>query len=175
EEAMILLVTVIATVVGTILALEAWAWVPHLSSQLLRRTIDSLSEGLPPDQSARWAEEVEADFETYQSRRIGGLVFAVRFRLSGGRGLLEELSSEADAEPDPGDLQASRVIPKPAFDHPVAEPAPMPAVEAPLRRTLRRHLLVERMVEHRRAVMAIWLLSLCTAVALDVLEEREQG
>lgn len=171
EEATILLVTVIATVVGTVLALEAWAWLPHLSQRLLRKMINRLPEELPEDLASRWSEEIEADFETYQGRRIGGLVFAVGLWVNGGRKLLDQLTADADEGPDPAALEVDQVIPALRLAPPVAEPpAAVAAVAA-----LDEHPLIGMLRRNPKAIVAISFgFSLCL-VALEIfLEERER-
>jgi hypothetical protein len=89
-----LVVTAIGTALGTILAVEAQAWMPHLSKRLLRKAISRLDVDLSPERRGRWVEEIEADFDTYEGRPVGGLVFAIRLRLSGTKDLVRQLNED---------------------------------------------------------------------------------
>lgn len=91
----VLLITLVGTVAGTILAVEAQAWMPYVSRWLLKRTLAELPPELPEDLLARWREEIEADFQTYATRPLGGLWFALGLRRKGGRCLAAELTLQA--------------------------------------------------------------------------------
>lgn len=93
EIVVLLIASILGTVIGTVLALEAWASVPHLGSSLVRNTIDRFPASVPEAERVRWAEELKADFATYEDRRLAGLVFAIRLRATGGRKLMAELAA----------------------------------------------------------------------------------
>jgi hypothetical protein len=109
----ILALTIVGTVVGTILALEAGAWMPYLSRALVRSTLGRMPVGLDPHIRARWTEEIEADLGAYADRPIGGLAFALRLRRRGGRRLAEQLalaetvvpSAQPNKQPDAKEYQ----------------------------------------------------------------------
>lgn len=85
-------VTVVATVAGTVLALEAQAWAPYLSRYLLRQAMARLQADVPNSLRDRWVEEIEADAASFGDRPLGGLVFCVRLWRKGGRELAGELA-----------------------------------------------------------------------------------
>lgn len=87
----LLLITVIGTVVGTFLAIEAKAWMPYLSGKLVRFTLNRMPDELPDQSRSRWEEEIEGDLASYADRPLGGLVFAVNIARKGGRRLAAEL------------------------------------------------------------------------------------
>lgn len=85
-------VTLIATVVGTVLAFEAQAWAPHVTRRLLRKAFAQFPGDLPADMRARWTEEIEADVAGFDDRPLGGLAFAFRLWRRGGPELAGELA-----------------------------------------------------------------------------------
>jgi hypothetical protein len=87
----LLALTVIGTVVGTIVAVEASAWMPHLSRRVLRSALSRLPQDLPPEVRVRWIEEIEADFACFADRPWGGLAFALGVRRKGAKRLATEL------------------------------------------------------------------------------------
>ena len=87
-----LLVTILGTIVGTVLAIEARAWLPHFSAWVLRKTLEGLPRKLDETLRKRWAKEIEADLASYQDRPVGGLIFAMRVRAKGARDLAAELA-----------------------------------------------------------------------------------
>ena len=89
----LLALTAIGTVIGTVVAAEASAWMPHLSRCVLRSALSRLSRDLPPEVRARWIEEIEADFACFSDRPWGGLAFALAVRRRGAKRLAEELKS----------------------------------------------------------------------------------
>lgn len=103
----ILVFTIIGTVIGTVLAIEAKAWMPYVGFRLVRATLERMPEGLEEQICSRWAEEIEADHAALADRPIGGLMFAVRLRLKGGRRLAGELALH-DAVVSPRALGADR-------------------------------------------------------------------
>ncbi len=88
----LLALTILGTVIGTILAVEASAWMPYLGHRLIRSALSRFPEGLPAEVRARWAEEIEADFASFADRPWGGLVFAIGVRWKGARRLAAELA-----------------------------------------------------------------------------------
>lgn len=88
----LLALTILGTVIGTILAVEASAWMPHLGRRLVRSALSRFPDGLPAEVRARWAEEIEADFASFADRPWGGLVFAIGVRWRGARRLAVELA-----------------------------------------------------------------------------------
>jgi hypothetical protein len=91
----LLAVSIIGTFIGTVLAVEAKAWAPHLSARLLRATIDRFPQGIDEEMRGRWSEEIEADLASYADRPLGGLIFALRLRRRGGKALAAELALQA--------------------------------------------------------------------------------
>ena len=85
----------VGTIVGTVLALEALAWMPHMSRRLVRRALEKLPDDLPSELAARWWEEIEADLESYSERPVGGLLFALTLSLRGGKRLAAELALDS--------------------------------------------------------------------------------
>lgn len=103
---LLLLVTVVGTIVGTVLAMEAWASTPHMSRWLLRKTVSRFPADLPEVLADRWAKELDADLASFEDRRIVGLLFALRLRLKGGPTLAAQLAlahaqSSGHSEADP--------------------------------------------------------------------------
>jgi hypothetical protein len=106
-------------VVGSILAFEARAWMPHLSRWLVAQAIRRLPGDLKIELRQRWAEEIRADLVAFDDRPVGGLIFALRVRLKGGRDLAAELAlqqalqSEEDvaAEETKQQVEGSRAQP----------------------------------------------------------------
>jgi hypothetical protein len=84
-------VTVVATVVGTVLALEAQAWAPYVSRHLVRLVVARLRAEMPSHLRERWVEEIEADAASFADRPLGGLIFSLRLWRKGGRDLAGEL------------------------------------------------------------------------------------
>lgn len=101
----ILILTIVGTVIGTVLAIEAKAWMPYVGSRLVRGTLERMPRGLEEQMRSRWAEEIEADHATLADRPVGGLVFAVGLCLKGGRRLAAELALQEAVAP----LSASKV------------------------------------------------------------------
>lgn len=87
----LLILTAVGTVVGSIAAVEASAWVPYLSRRLLGSALARLQQDLPPEVRDRWVEEIEADFAAFSDRPWGGLGFALGVRRKGARRLAAEL------------------------------------------------------------------------------------
>jgi hypothetical protein len=99
----LLLITIVGTFGGGLLVLEANAWMPYLSSKLLKGTLARLPEQLDATTRARWAEEIEADLAGYEDRPLGGLLFALGVRWRGGKDLAAELAlGERLAQGQPG-------------------------------------------------------------------------
>lgn len=88
----VFVVTLIATVVGTVLAFEAQAWAPYVTRRLLRKAFARFPGDLPAGTRARWMEEIEADANGFDDRPLGGLAFAFRLWRRGGRELSGELA-----------------------------------------------------------------------------------
>ena len=87
-----LLILTLATLLGTLLALEAKAWLPYVGRWLIAGTTRHFPDGIDVATRERWLREIEADFETFGDRPLGGLLFALRVRLKGGRDLAAELA-----------------------------------------------------------------------------------
>lgn len=87
----LLLITILGTVIGTLLAVEAKAWMPYLSARMVRSTLDGMPTELDDEMRLRWGEEIEGDLNAYSDRPLGELQFAVRLRRKGGRQLAAEL------------------------------------------------------------------------------------
>lgn len=87
----LLAVSIVGTLVGAALVLGGRACTLWLSERLLRATLVCLPENLDAEVRARWSEEFEADLASYADRPISGLVFALRARQKGCRGLVPEL------------------------------------------------------------------------------------
>jgi hypothetical protein len=98
----LLAITIIGTFLGTIGALEAKAWMPYLTVRLVRTTIARFPDGLKEEMRSRWAEEIEADVASYDDRPLGGVLFAFRLRLKGGRELAAQLALHAALESGTG-------------------------------------------------------------------------
>jgi hypothetical protein len=88
---MFLLLT-ITTLLGSVLAVEARAWLPHLSRWIVSRTMKQLPKALSRELRERWTEEIEADLASFHDRPLSGFVFALRLRLKGARDLAAELA-----------------------------------------------------------------------------------
>lgn len=112
EVLVLIFATVLGTVVGTVLALEAWSSVPHVGRALVRSTIEGFPAAVPEEQRQRWGEELEADFLMYDERRLAGLAFAIRLRVRGGRSLAGELAlvQLEDAPARPGEETATAAV-----------------------------------------------------------------
>jgi hypothetical protein len=96
-----LLILTVATLLGTLLALEAKAWLPRVSRRLIASAVGHFPADLGPADRDRWSREIESDLETFDDRPLGGLVFALRVRFKGGRDLAAELAlAEKIAEPE---------------------------------------------------------------------------
>jgi hypothetical protein len=93
-------VTVVATVVGTVLALEAQAWAPYVSRHLVRLAVARLQADMPRQLRERWVEEIEADAASFADRPLGGLVFSLRLWRKGGRELAGELALREAPAPE---------------------------------------------------------------------------
>lgn len=111
----LVLITIVATVVGTLVALEAKAWMPYLSRRLLRATFADFPDGLDEPLVARWSEEIEGDLYRYGDRPLGGLIFALRLRLKGGRDLAAELALQAALESGSKEIEAREPEPEPVL------------------------------------------------------------
>lgn len=106
----VLAYTIVGTVIGTVLAIEAKAWLPYLTRALLRRTLDDLPDALDHQLRSRWSEEIEADLAQFDDRPLGGFLFALRLRWKGGRRLAAELALEqALSTPGPISDSSSRL------------------------------------------------------------------
>jgi hypothetical protein len=86
------MVTIVGTIIGTILAVEARCWMPHVSFWLVRVTLAKLPDGLDGQIRSRWSEEIESDLASFDDRPLGGLLFALRLWRRGGRRLGAELA-----------------------------------------------------------------------------------
>lgn len=108
-----LVVAIVGTALGSLLARESSAAVSLLSRALLDRGLQRLLRRWPREDRDRWREEIEADFRTYSERPLAGLVFAMRLRWAARRqplrralafladsfaNTLDELSEEEKAE-----------------------------------------------------------------------------
>jgi hypothetical protein len=85
-------VLTVTTLLGSLLALEARAWLPHVSRRLISQATKQLPKALSVDLRQRWAAEIEADLASFQDRPLSGFVFALRVRAKGGRDLAAELA-----------------------------------------------------------------------------------
>jgi hypothetical protein len=94
----LLVLTLIATFLGTLLAVEAKAWMPYLAARLVRATIARFPGGLDEETASRWREEIEADLASYEDRPFGSLLFALRLRRRGGKALAAELALEQELD-----------------------------------------------------------------------------
>ena len=97
----VLVLTIVGTLIGTVLAIEANAWMPHLSGWLVRRALAQMPKGLDQQMRSRWGEEIEGDLDSYSNRPLGGLIFAVGVACRGGRRLAAELMLEQALAKDP--------------------------------------------------------------------------
>lgn len=86
--------TIVGTVIGTLLAIEAKAWLPYISASIVRSVLGKMPEPLDDQLRSRWSEEIEADLTQYDDRPLGGFLFALRLRRRGGKRLAEELALE---------------------------------------------------------------------------------
>jgi hypothetical protein len=105
----------ITTLLGSILALEARAWLPHLSRRLVSRAMKKFPRELPLHLRKRWTEEIEADLASFHDRPLSGLVFAFRVWLKGGRDLAAELALQqamatGQADPEVGDEEEGEAL-----------------------------------------------------------------
>lgn len=73
-----LIVAIVGTAVGGLLARESSAALSLLSRVLLDRGLRRLLRHWPREARDRWREEIEADFEAYSERPLAGLVFTLR-------------------------------------------------------------------------------------------------
>jgi hypothetical protein len=105
-----LAITIVGTMIGTMLAIEAKAWMPYVSHRLVRSTLDRMPNELDEDMQSRWGEEIEADLASYGDRPLGGLVFAVGVARKGGRGLAAELMLEESLEGGEEDARGIKVV-----------------------------------------------------------------
>jgi hypothetical protein len=87
----LLLITILGTAIGTMLAVEAKSWMPYLSARLVRSTLDGMPADLDGEMLSRWREEIEGDLNSYLDRPLAGLLFSLRLRRRGGRRLAAEL------------------------------------------------------------------------------------
>jgi hypothetical protein len=101
-------VTVFATVIGTVLALEAQAWAPYVSRLLVRLAVARLQADMPRSLRERWVEEIEADAASFADRPLGGLVFSLLLWRKGGRELAGELALREALASEP---QAASALP----------------------------------------------------------------
>jgi hypothetical protein len=130
-------VTILGTFVGTLTAVEAKAWLPTISARLLRATVAHFPTELPTETRARWIEEIEADLGSLADRPFGGVLFALRLRLKGGRDLAAQLAlDQAMGEMAP--------ITLPEADEPMARP---PVVDEAKSWRALLQILVERQVD----------------------------
>jgi len=96
-----LLILTLATLLGTLLALEAKAWLPRLSRRLIAGAVARFPADLRAADRDRWRREIESDLAAFDDRPLGGLAFALRVRFKGGRDLAAELAlAEKIAEPE---------------------------------------------------------------------------
>jgi hypothetical protein len=96
-----LLILTLATLLGTLLALEAKAWLPFLSRRLIAGAVARFPADLRADDRDRWRREIESDLAAFDDRPLGGLAFALRVRFKGGKDLAAELAlAEKIAEPE---------------------------------------------------------------------------
>jgi len=103
----LLVLTLAGTLIGTVLAVEAVAWLPYVSRALVAMALDEFPEDLSEDKTARWAKEIKADLASLEDRPIGGLYFAVGVCLKGGKRLAAELALQ-DVFANEMDTQASK-------------------------------------------------------------------
>jgi hypothetical protein len=75
-----LIVAVLGTVLGGLLARESSAWLIQLSRAVLDRGLRRLLQQWQGAARDRWQEEIEADFNTYSDRPLASLIFALRLR-----------------------------------------------------------------------------------------------
>jgi len=87
-----LLVLTLATLLGTLFALEAKAWLPRVSRRLIASAVARFPAELDAAARDRWSREIEADLGAFDDRPLGGFVFALRVRSKGGRDLAGELA-----------------------------------------------------------------------------------
>jgi hypothetical protein len=111
----LLAITILGTFLGTVLAVEAKAWMPHLSACLVRATIARFPDGIDEDMRARWTEEIEADLAGYGDRPLGGILFGLRLRLKGGRELCAQLALQAALDAGSRASQAEQPAAEPSF------------------------------------------------------------
>ncbi|MFP5388410.1 MAG: hypothetical protein ACLGG5_03830, partial [Thermoleophilia bacterium] len=106
----LLLITIIGTALGTLLALEAKSWMPYLSARLVRSTVDGMPPELDGEMRSRWREEIEGDLSSYLERPLAGLLFALRLRRRGGRRLAAELMLSHVLGEEQGRSLADRMV-----------------------------------------------------------------
>jgi len=92
-----LLVVLLARVLVGLLTAEAVATVPHVSRTVVRRA----AEQLPPEQRDRFAEEWEADLETFGERQLAALKWAIGISFG-----VRELAAELAPAPQPERAEA---------------------------------------------------------------------
>jgi hypothetical protein len=80
-----LIVAVVGTALGSLLARESSAVLSLISQALLDRGLRRLLRHWPHEARDRWREEIEADFEAYSERPLASLVFALRLRWTARR------------------------------------------------------------------------------------------
>jgi hypothetical protein len=96
-----MVVLTLATLLGTLFALEAKAWLPRVSRRLVASAVARFPAELDAADRDRWSREIEADLGAFDDRPLGGFVFALRVRFKGGRDLAGELAlAEKLAEPE---------------------------------------------------------------------------
>ncbi len=80
-----LIVAIVGTALGSLLARESSAVLSLMSRALLDRGLRRLLRHWPREARDRWREEIEADFEAYSERPLASLVFALRLRWAARR------------------------------------------------------------------------------------------
>ena len=80
-----LLVAILGTAVGSLLARESSALLCGLSRALLDRGLRRMLRHWPGEERDRWREEIEYAFEAYSGRPLASLVFALRLRWTARR------------------------------------------------------------------------------------------
>jgi hypothetical protein len=80
-----LVVAIVGTALGSLLARESSAVLSLVSRALLDRGLRRLLRRWPREARDRWREEIEADFEAYSERPLASLVFALRLRWTARR------------------------------------------------------------------------------------------
>lgn len=98
------LILTVTTLLGSVLAFEVRAWLPHVSRYLISQAMKQIPKELSTNLRERWTSEIEADLASFHDRPLSGFVFALRVRLKGGRDLAAELALQqaiARGRPDP--------------------------------------------------------------------------